>query len=235
MIEIQNLSYEIGKEEILSGLNLTINSGQVVGFWGFNGVGKSTLMEIIAGIRMPEKNSIIKKDPQIEGRIGYLSQDPIEVLMPWKTVSGNITAMLGFKGQELVSYLQGFLIDPIEHNKFPCELSGGYLQRLGWACVLNKSHSLYLLDEPFSKQDSQNAFSLAHKLFANINGSEASAVVISHDPLRLIQSCHKICVLGTKQKGAEIIHELNIPLSLKDRSDPQKVNDKDLINELGSV
>ena len=156
MIELQNVGFAYNnKHTVFSNLNLYIDRGDIVSIVGNSGCGKTTLLNLIAGVLLPSKGEIKKSDKNI----AYLMQDV--TLLPYRTAWENTFLACELRGipvdniqkQAAKEILDLFNIETEALNKFPKELSGGMKQRIGLLQTLLTDASLFLLDEPFNAID----------------------------------------------------------------------------------
>ena len=134
MIELQNVGFAYNnKHTVFSNLNLYIDRGDIVSIVGNSGCGKTTLLNLIAGVLLPSKGEIKKSDKNI----AYLMQDV--TLLPYRTAWENTFLACELRGipvdniqkQAAKEILDLFNIETEALNKFPKELSGGMKQRIG--------------------------------------------------------------------------------------------------------
>ncbi len=168
ILEVKDVCHAYGKDVILKDVSVTIrdivrpglSQGQVVGFLGPSGVGKTTLFRILAGLLPPQKGEVLvtdKKLPVHAGMVGVVSQNYL--LFEHRTVLGNLLVAgrqaglsdkaAAEKAQEL---LERFGLRE-RRNHWPAQLSGGQRQRAAIAQQLMCSEHFLLMDEPFSGLD----------------------------------------------------------------------------------
>lgn len=205
LLSLQNISLTLGKNLILRDVNINIHDvirpgvtqGQIVGFLGPSGRGKTKLFEIIAGVRNPTTGSVLigpKQEPVIPGNVGVVQQT--YPLFDHRTVFSNLmeaaklcekcgspTCDHNFKKKEdrVMELLTMFRLED-HKDKYPRQLSGGQRQRAAIAQQLLCSESILLLDEPFSGLD-PNMTREVSKMIVNIaNRNDYNTVIIvSHD------------------------------------------------------
>ena len=159
LAKIKNLHFSYKeKNEILHGVNLEINQGEIIALMGTNGAGKSTLLQQLVGILHPNHGKIEFDQTLVKGDIGFVMQNPDFMLFN-RTVKDEI--LFGVRQlksgidnedciyQELVDKLS---LEGIE-NAFPLSLSRGQRLRVAIAAVLSTRPKLLLLDEPTTGQD----------------------------------------------------------------------------------
>ncbi|MGH8411880.1 MAG: ABC transporter ATP-binding protein, partial [Pseudomonas sp.] len=151
-----------GKDElqVLSGVNLSLHEGEIVGMLGRSGSGKSTLLRIIAGLIQPSSGEVRYNGAPLNGPAeGVAMVFQTFALFPWLTVLENVEAGLQALQVERKESRRRALaaidligLDGFE-NAYPRELSGGMRQRVGFARGLVVNPTLLLMDEPFSALD----------------------------------------------------------------------------------
>ena len=168
-VQIQTLSHIYNKKtQALDNISLEIPRGETVGLIGPDGVGKSTLLSIIAGVRKIQTGSVrvlggdmaSKRDRQdLSHRIAYMPQGLGKNLYPTLTVQENIdfhARLFGLTSQERATRIQR-LLDATGLAPFPDraagKLSGGMKQKLSLCCALVHNPDLLILDEPTTGVD----------------------------------------------------------------------------------
>lgn len=145
----------------LGGLNLSINTGEFIVILGPTGCGKSTFLDIIAGLSEPSEGTITLDGNPIKGPgldRGVVFQQ--YALLPWRTALGNVTfALEADKDKETREeiarkYLSLVGLSGFE-DRYPYELSGGMKQRVAIARALAIEPEVLLMDEPFAAVDAQ--------------------------------------------------------------------------------
>ena len=206
-LRIQNLSVQIGTDQILSDVNLHIHCGQLIAFIGPNGAGKSTLIKAILG--QQEYEGIIafsapgmrhRKMP----RIGYVPQspsfdpgDPVSVADLFACCQSRRPAFLGLSREmrdkilECLERVHGeALID-----KRVGTLSGGELQRVLLALALEPLPNILILDEPLSGVDMEGQNDLMDMLDEIRKRFDLSILMITHDFGMLPQYADKVVLV----------------------------------------
>lgn len=134
---------------VLGALTLNLHPGETVALTGPSGVGKTTLMRIIAGLESRYDGAITKPE-----RIAMVFQEP--TLMPWRTVADNLAITLGLSQSEISTALQEVGLAG-RGGAFPNQLSLGQQRRLSLARAFAGNPDLLLLDEPFVSLDDKLA------------------------------------------------------------------------------
>src|SRR5271155_3209200 len=149
-----------GEVLVLADVELTLQSGEIVGLLGRSGSGKSTLLRIIAGLIRPSGGEVIYRGERVDGPAeGIAMVFQTLALFPWLTVLENVEAGLEAIGvgqaerrRRALSAIDLIGLDGFE-SAYPRELSGGMRQRVGFARALVVQPTILLLDEPFSALD----------------------------------------------------------------------------------
>lgn len=198
MIKASNIYKKYGNVEVLKGVDLTIEKGEVACIVGASGAGKSTLLQIIGTLEEADKGSIIidnhdiislnqKKLAEFRNKnIGFVFQ--FHHLLPEFTALENIcipALIAGLsqkeatqKAMQLLDYMN--LTDRKDHK--PSMMSGGEQQRIAVARALINDPSVVLADEPSGNLDSQSAKDL-HQLFFKLRDMLGQTfVIVTHNP-----------------------------------------------------
>jgi putative hydroxymethylpyrimidine transport system ATP-binding protein len=213
-IFLENLHLSYQNEILFEKLNLTIPSGKCTCLLGPSGIGKSTLLKLIAGL-IPAKLSgeffhgLIRCDNSspVSEQVAYMPQ--MDLLLPWLTAFDN--ALMGYRlrGSVPVSILEHanhlFSLAGLENakKKFPSELSGGMRQRVSLIRTLLEEKPVVLMDEPFSALDAITRFqlqTLTAKLLKN-----RTILLVTHDPLEALRLADTIVILSGKPARAHIM------------------------------
>jgi len=197
MISIKGITRSFGQLQVLKGIDLDINHGEILSIVGPSGAGKTTLLQIIGTLDRPTSGKIIYngedimqfKDSKLaefrNRNIGFVFQ--FHQLLPEFTVLENVAmpALIGnlshnqaySKAKELIDYMG--LGERIQHR--PAQLSGGERQRVAVARALINRPKVILADEPSGSLDSHNRNEL-HRLFFNLRRDLGQTfVIVTHD------------------------------------------------------
>lgn len=197
MISIKGITRDFGQLQVLKGIDLDINHGEILSIVGPSGAGKTTLLQIIGTLDRPTSGKIIYngedimqfKDSKLaefrNRNIGFVFQ--FHQLLPEFTVLENVAmpALIGnigrnqaySKAKELIDYMG--LGDRMQHR--PAQLSGGERQRVAVARALINQPKVILADEPSGSLDSHNRNEL-HRLFFNLRRDLGQTfVIVTHD------------------------------------------------------
>ena len=197
MIDIKNITKSFGSLQVLKGIDLHINKGEVVSIVGPSGAGKTTLLQIIGTLDRPDSGSVgidgvdvtslnSRKLSDFRNRkIGFVFQ--FHQLLPEFTAIENIMIPAYIAGmskkdarqraEELLRFMN--LTDRASHK--PAELSGGEKQRVAVARALVNHPAVILADEPSGSLDSHNKAEL-HQLFFDLRDQFGQTfVIVTHD------------------------------------------------------
>lgn len=197
MIQAKDITKSFGTLEVLKGIDLTIDQGEVVSIVGKSGAGKTTLLQIMGTLDRPDSGEIMingtavqkLKEKQLADfrnrNIGFVFQ--FHQLLPEFTALENvmIPALIAKtksteaekKAKELLDFLQ--LSDRMKHK--PAELSGGEKQRVAVARALINSPAVIFADEPSGSLDTVHKLEL-HRLFFDLrNQLNQTFVIVTHD------------------------------------------------------
>lgn len=209
-IIVQNMTKRFGRTEVLRGIDLTIESGELVALLGPSGSGKTTLLKIIAGLEWPDAGRL-----QVEGadwlqlaaqdrRIGFVFQH--YALFPHMTVRDNIAfgltvrpraerpgkAVIDAKVDELLEFLQ---IAPLG-ERYPLQLSGGQRQRVALGRALAIQPTVLLLDEPFGALDAAVRRDLRQWLRGVHDATGSTTIFVTHDQEEAFELADRVVVMG---------------------------------------
>ncbi len=194
ILELKNVSAGYGtsqaRTEVLKGIDLKVEEGELLAVLGFSGTGKTTLISLLAGLRKPDKGEVLYKGKRVTGpgpERGVVFQS--YALMPWLTVWDNIgLAVDAVHSREpkaarrtLTEKYMNMVGLAHARDRRPAELSGGMRQRVSVARALAMQPDVLLLDEPLSALDALTRAKLQDE-FADIRAeSNATMLLITND------------------------------------------------------
>jgi NitT/TauT family transport system ATP-binding protein len=206
-----------GAVAVLEHVDFEIAAGSFVCLVGRSGSGKSTILNMIAGLLEPSHGEIAfadgsAKKPRLD--VGYMTQK--ETLLPWRDVLRNVAMPLEVRGVERTARetrardLLRLVGLAGAEKRYPRELSGGMARRASLARMLASDPAILLLDEPFGALDAQLRAELQHELLRLWQGSGKTIVFVTHDIDEALILADRVIVL---QSGGRIAVDANLPLT----------------------
>lgn len=203
IIEIDDISKAFGDKVIIKDFSHIFTKEERVGVIGNNGMGKSTLLNIISGRVKPDKGEVIKGETV---KIGYFTQENIEldgtmrVIEYIKEVAEYITTNDGSK-ITASQMLENFLFDGTMQHSFISKLSGGEKRRLYLLRILMEAPNVLFLDEPTNDLDIQT-LTILEDYLDRFNGT---VIAISHDRYFLDRIANRIFSFEGEGKILELV------------------------------
>ncbi len=179
-------------------LTLTLAAGAWTCLLGGSGVGKTTVLRLIAGLETGAEfmGQITASDGQpVADRVAYMAQD--DLLLPWATVAQNVSLGSRLRGEAIDLDRRERLIVRMrlqDHmTKKPAELSGGQRQRVALARTLMEDRPIVLLDEPFSALDARTRADMQDLAAEVLQGR--TVLLVTHDPAEAARLGQSITVM----------------------------------------
>ncbi len=200
-------------------LSMEFDGGSVAAILGPSGVGKSTLLSLIAGTLRPSAGAV---EFYREGRsgsrppTGLVFQAP--TLIPWRTVSSNILFGVEIKHRERLAsakerareLLLKFGLNGAE-DRYPFELSGGMQQKVSIARALVSGAGILLLDEPFSNSDFISRRILQEEISHVVDAEGTTAILVTHDINDALRLADRVMLVAGRPVELLDTFEIEIP------------------------
>lgn len=240
VLSIRNISFSRGKQSILKGMNLSLQSGELIAIVGRNGAGKSTLLQIMSGILTPKTGSRLLLNKKYEAWsehemrkvMGYVFQNPEHQFIT-DTVYDEIAFGMKLNGvnqdkieQTVNQLLKRFRLTSHKWSN-PFTLSGGQKRRLSVATMLEDTPSVLLFDEPTFGQDAQTTEELM-LMIQTLQRQGTAIVFVTHDMDLVDTYCEKVYVVDGGEvsfsgkpdelwERPEILHDAKLRLPFRVR------------------
>lgn len=228
-IRVRNLVLRFGAATVFEDLSFDVPGGQFVALLGASGVGKTSLLKVVAGLADPTAGSVEGTDGQpVPGRIAYMGQQ--DLLLPWLNVVDNVTLGARLRGEPVDRPWAEHLLERVglatRRAALPAALSGGMRQRAAIARTLYERQPIVLMDEPFSALDAitrATVQDLAADLLAG-----RTVLLITHDPMEACRLAHHLVVMSGHPA------RLGAPITVAGRP-PRAPDDPDLLTSQGHL
>lgn len=221
-IHIEDLSFSYYDEEasvhlkVLENLTLDLSSNSITVLIGQSGCGKTTLLNLIAGVLAPISGKIVftKNGVEAKPKIGYVFQAPS--LIPWRTVRDNVLL-----GAEIRNTLSVEVIERAEKlliaygltdfvTAYPNSLSGGMQQRVSIIRAVVSGADVLLLDEPFANTDYILRRELQEDLMKIVTEQNLIAIMVTHDLIEAVKIADNIVVLTPRPASIKESFTINV-------------------------
>jgi NitT/TauT family transport system ATP-binding protein len=222
-ITVRGLSKTFGDAPVYEHFDVDIARGEFVSVFGPNGCGKSTLINLIAGLVLPDGGEILFGGKTLAAtKIGYVFQNYREALFPWLTAWNNIEYPLKLMKLSLaerkarVERLVARLGIKLDLDRYPYELSGGQQQLVSILRALVVEPEVLFLDEPFSALDYEMTLFMREQLQRLFLETRTTTVLVSHDLEEAVYLADRVLLLT--RRPARIADDVAMPLA-RPRSD----------------
>ena len=187
-ISFTGVTRRFGSYTAIQDVDFEVQPGSFVSVVGPSGCGKSTLLNLAAGLIQPTSGTVNIFDQPLAGlnrRAGYMFQQ--DALLPWKTVLGNVTLGLRFRGVDgraAEAQARDWVVRVgLEHfaGAYPAQLSGGMRKRVAMAQSWIVDPAILLMDEPFSALDVHTRHRMEGELLSLWTASPKTILFVTHD------------------------------------------------------
>ncbi|GIW91317.1 MAG: nitrate/sulfonate/bicarbonate ABC transporter ATP-binding protein [Pirellulaceae bacterium] len=218
-VRFGDVSLRFGDQEVLAGIELSIDAGQFVSLVGPSGCGKTSLLRLAAGLVAPSSGVVQVEAggrvPSLSAaRLAYVFQEPR--LLPWRNVIENIALPLELQGRsrqdrQAIAYqaMRRVGLDDADRGKFPWQLSGGMQMRVSLARALVTAPDVLLLDEPFAALDDLLRQQMNEQLLQLWQQDGWTAIFVTHNVAEAVYLSQRVVVLCGKP--ARVVEEVLVP------------------------
>ncbi len=199
LIQLQNVGLRFAGTQVLNKLDLSLAPGQRIALLGPSGVGKSSVLRLVAGLLKPSEGVVTNNAK----RIGFVFQEPR--LLPWLTVKQNLEQVLKAikTPSNLIDEKVNTALAQVQLSEtqdyFPHQLSGGMAQRVSLARAFIIEPDLLLLDEPFSALDIKLKQELSALMADYLSEAKPSLIYVSHFPMEVLPLTQRCLLLKPNQ------------------------------------
>jgi NitT/TauT family transport system ATP-binding protein len=218
-ITIEGLRKSFAGAPVYDGFDLGLPRGELVSVFGPNGCGKSTLINMMAGILPHEGGQILFDGKEVKDtRIGYVFQNYREALFPWKRALDNILYPLKFlpgltraEGLRRVEALVAAFDVQVDLKRYPYELSGGQQQLVSIMRALVVEPEVLFMDEPFSALDYELTLLMRERLQKVLHERRVTTLLVSHDLEEAIYLADKVLLLTRRPTTIADFVDVRLP------------------------
>lgn len=213
-ITIQDASFAYKNRMLFNNVSLTLSRGKTTCLLGPSGVGKSSILRLLANLKTADcvfqgKISCSNTTP-LSQQIAYMAQT--DLLMPWLTALDNVLISARLQGTPVsqlknnaISLLTDLGLENALHQ-YPQTLSGGMRQRVALARTLLQDKPVVLMDEPFSALDAVTRFRL--QTLAAMKFKNRTVLFVTHDPMEALRLADEIYILAGQP--ASLSHAMHL-------------------------
>jgi putative hydroxymethylpyrimidine transport system ATP-binding protein len=226
-VTVQEASLAYQGVPLFDRLSFALPGGRITCLLGPSGVGKSSLLRLIAGLAQGATGEV--HDGQggaLHGRLAYMAQQ--DLLLPWLTTLDNVLIGYRLRGGRIGAALRDrahHLLQRVGLGGYamhrPAVLSGGMRQRAALARTLMEDRPVVLMDEPFSGLDALTRYELQALAADLLEGR--TVLLVTHDPLEALRISHRMLVLTGRPAT------LDAKVQPPDTAVPRQANDSDLL------
>ena len=222
MVEFRNVRKSFVKDgesvPALGPVSFSIQAGEFVAILGASGCGKSTTLNMSAGLMRASAGTVLFAGTPItavNSRVGYLTQK--DSLLPWRTMAENVALPLEIKrvakaerDRRVAAMLRQVGLEGFERH-YPPEVSGGMRKRAGIARMLVAAPEVLLLDEPYAALDAQLRASMHQQLLDLWQSDRKTVIFITHDLGEAVKLADRILVMTPRPGRIKAVYDVPLP------------------------
>ena len=198
-INFHDVTFGWGDSTLCQGLNLHLRGGKTTVSLGRSGIGKSTLLRLVAGLLQPQHGTI----SGLQDNVAWMGQQ--DLLYPWLSVLENVMLAARLNGEKPDRQRALVLLEQVKLSEVsqapPSQLSGGMRQRVALARTLYAQRDVVLMDEPFATLDVMTKLSLQTLTATLLKGK--TVLLVTHDPLEACRMADDIMLLHDQPLSVE--------------------------------
>lgn len=217
-LSVRGLSKRFGGSVVYDRFDLDLPRDAVTAVFGPNGCGKSTLINLVAGLMPREAGEVLFGGrPASEARLSYVFQNYREALFPWLRAFDNIAYPLKLAGvarAERRWRVQALVAEfniGIDLHRYPYELSGGQQQTISILRAVITEPDLLFLDEPFSALDYELTLAMRQQLQSIVARRRMTTVLVSHDLDEAVQLADRVLLLTRRPTQVAEVVAVDLP------------------------
>jgi putative hydroxymethylpyrimidine transport system ATP-binding protein len=199
-VHLHAASLDYAGAPVFAALDLTLPAGQTTCLLGPSGVGKTSLLHLVAGLLPGAAGAAADEHGRtVQGRIAYLAQQ--DLLLPWLSTLDNVLIGSRLRGEAVIPPVMRRAQDLLarvglagREGDRPGTLSGGMRQRVALARTLMEDRPIVLMDEPFSSLDAITRYDLQGLAAECLAGR--TVLLVTHDPLEALRLGHRVLVMS---------------------------------------
>lgn len=216
-IEVHEYEKVISSNKLLSNINMSLSSGNIYGFQGKNGSGKTMLMRAISGLILPTSGYVevdgkrIGKDIDFPQDIGALIENPgfIGSYSGFKNLKLLASLKNKVKDEQICKLMKQLALDPNDEKKYR-KYSLGMKQKLGIIAAIMEEPEIIILDEPFNALDEKSC-EIVNEMLFKIKANNKIIIIACHDKEELFKIADVVYVIenGEVKKTIDVKAEKN--------------------------
>ena len=210
-MQIEKLCKTYGKNVVLENFSLNLKENTITCITGESGCGKTTLLNLIAGIIRPDAGSVQLGSE----KVSYLFQEPR--LLPWRTVLENVAIPLKNDTQKAKKFLELVGLKDVL-NKYPNELSGGMSQRVAMARAFSFPSEILLMDEPFQNLDVKLRSSLLEAFLKLWEENQKTVLWVTHDITEACLAADLVLCMASVSGPMQLVDSYEIKIARSERT-----------------